>query len=65
MDTIACISGTNRPNNYTSRALRIVTGELASLGVNPEFIDARDLLLAFPGQEATPDAKRLQQQIHY
>lgn len=63
MDTIACISGTNRPNNYTSRALHIVTEELSSLGAKAEFIDARDLQLAFPGQEATPDAKRLQLQI--
>lgn len=63
MDTIACISGTNRPNNYTSRALRIVADELQKLGARPEFIDARDLQLGFPGQETTPDAMRLQEMI--
>ncbi|PLX24284.1 MAG: NADPH-dependent oxidoreductase [Ignavibacteria bacterium] len=63
MDTIACISGTNRPNNYTSRALRIVADELQKLGARPEFIDARDLQLGFPGQETTPDAVRLQEMI--
>lgn len=63
MDTIACISGTNRPDNYTSRVLRIVAGELETLGVQPEFIDARDLELAFPGQPVTPDAARLQERI--
>jgi chromate reductase len=59
MRNIVCISGTCRPGNYTSRALAMVVSELKSIGENVTTLDARDLVLSFPGQEATPDSKRL------
>ena len=59
MKRIVSISATNRPDNYTARALAIVNNELASLGQAPEVIDARDLTLSFPGEAPTADAERL------
>jgi hypothetical protein len=53
MPGIVCISGTNRPDNYTSRALRIVVDELRNSGVDPTVFDARALSLAFPGHPDT------------
>jgi len=59
MKRIVSISATNRPDNYTARALAIVNDELTSLGHAPEVIDGRDLTLSFPGEAPTADAERL------
>ena len=59
MPKIVCISGTSRPDNYTSKALAVVTAELELRGHSPIVVDARDLTLAFPGQDPTPDGERL------
>jgi len=59
MHNIVSISGTSRPNNYTSRALKIVNEELLALGHKPEVFDARELVLSFPGAPPTEDSKRL------
>ncbi|NQV72600.1 NAD(P)H-dependent oxidoreductase, partial [bacterium] len=63
MNKIICISGTNRPNNYTSKALKVVTDELTAQGKATEVFDARDLTLAFPGTPATPDAVRFKEAV--
>ena len=60
MQRIVCVSGTSRPDNYTSRALGIVIDELSALGRAPEVFDARELTLSFPGEPPTKDAQRLQ-----
>ena len=60
---IVCISGTSRPDNYTSRALAVVADELRASGATAEVFDARDLTLAFPGQPPTPDARRLKEAV--
>jgi chromate reductase len=59
MQWIVCISGTNRPDNYTSRALQIVIDELRNSGVDPIVFDARMLSLAFPGHPDTEDGQQL------
>ncbi|MDX2050954.1 MAG: NAD(P)H-dependent oxidoreductase [Polyangiaceae bacterium] len=59
MNPIVCISGSSRPDNYTSRALAIVAAELTRLGSTTETVDARTITLGFPGQPSTPDAERL------
>jgi chromate reductase, NAD(P)H dehydrogenase (quinone) len=59
MQGIVCISGTNRPDNYTSRALQIVIDELRNSGVDPIVFDARALFLAFPGHPDTGDGQQL------
>src|SRR2546426_4945676 len=59
MQGIVCISGTNRPDNYTSRALQIVIDELRHSGVDPIVFDARALSLAFPGHPDTGDGQQL------
>jgi chromate reductase len=59
MNSIVCISGSSRPDNYTVRALGVVADELARLGAPTEILDARTLTLGFPGQPDTPDTKRL------
>jgi len=59
MQGIVCISGTNRPDNYTSRALQIVIDELRNSGVDPIVFDARALSLAFPGHPDTGDGQQL------
>lgn len=56
---IVCISGTNRPDNFTARALGVVNAELVSIGHTPDVFDARDLKLSFPGSAPTDDAERL------
>jgi NAD(P)H-dependent FMN reductase len=56
---IVCISGTNRPGNYTARALAVVTDELERQGVRFTVIDSRDLDLPFPGAPATVSAQQL------
>ncbi len=59
MQEVVCISGTNRPDNYTSRALQIVIDELRDSGVDPIVFDARALSLAFPGHPDTGDSQQL------
>lgn len=63
MKHIVCISGTNRPNNFTSLALGVVTSELKKLEVEVVVYDAREMSLNFPGFPETEDANRLQQSI--
>lgn len=63
MYRIVSISATSRPDNYTARALDVVNAELASLGHTPEVFDARRLVLSFPGQAPTEDAKRLRASV--
>ncbi len=63
MQQIICISGTNRPDNYTSRALGVVIDELAQKGVKPVVFDACKLSLAFPGHSTTEDGQQLSQAI--
>ena len=59
MRRIVCISGTSRPDNYTSPALAVVVDELTNRGTDPETFDCRALSLSFPGLPPTDDAKRL------
>ena len=63
MNHIVCISGTNRPDNYTARALAVVTDELARREVPCTVFDARELTLSFPGHPPTDDAKRLAEAV--
>ncbi|HSG46371.1 MAG TPA: NADPH-dependent FMN reductase [Longimicrobiales bacterium] len=63
MPTILCISGTSRPDNYTARALGVVTDELTRRGHPPVVLDAREMELAFPGRPATDDSRRLQEAV--
>lgn len=63
MKSIVTISGTSRPDNFTSRALGVVNDELKRKGIEPVVFDARELTLAFPGQPETDDAKRLQEAV--
>jgi len=63
MDTIVCISGTSRPDNYTLRAVNIVIEELHTLGIEPVLVDAGVLTLPFPGHGETEDAKWLRDQV--
>lgn len=63
MRNIVCISGTSRPDNYTSRALAVVVDELETLGERHTVFDARDMVLAFPGQPVTADAKRMTESV--
>ncbi|NNM34469.1 MAG: NAD(P)H-dependent oxidoreductase [Gemmatimonadetes bacterium] len=60
---IVSVSGTSRPDNYTSHALAVVNEELSARGHPPDVIDARQLALAFPGQESTDDAKELRSRV--
>src|SRR5262249_38274028 len=59
MQGIVCISGTNRPDNHTSRALQIVIDKLRNSGVDPIVFAARMLSLAFPGHPDTQDGPQL------
>ena len=59
MQGIVCISGTNRPDNYTARALAIVVDALRQSHADPVVFDARTLSLAFPGHPDTGDGERL------
>ena len=63
MRNIVCISGTNRPDNYTSRALNVVVDELRELDETHSLFDARDLDLAFPGQAPTADSEKLTEAV--
>src|SRR5215510_10216822 len=60
---IVCISGTNRPDNYTAHALGIVVDELRHRHVHPVVFDARTLSLAFPGHPDPGDGERLRTAI--
>jgi chromate reductase, NAD(P)H dehydrogenase (quinone) len=59
MQGIVCISGTNRPDTYTARALAIVVDALRQSQADPVVFDARTLSLAFPGHPDTGDGERL------
>jgi chromate reductase, NAD(P)H dehydrogenase (quinone) len=63
MQSIVAISGTSRPNNYTSRALAVVVRELEARGATVTTFDARNVSLGFPGMPTTDDAKRLQDAV--
>lgn len=63
MQGIVCISGTSRPENYTSRALQVVVDELCNQDAEPIVFDARDLSLGFPGETETRDAKKLREAV--
>jgi chromate reductase len=60
---VVCISGTSRPDNYTARALAIVTAELTEREASAVVFDARELSLGFPGHESTSDAARLRSAV--
>jgi chromate reductase len=64
MPTIVCISGTSRPDNFTSRALAVVEDELKShQEVTVIGFDAREISLNFPGFPPTEDAERLRSAV--
>lgn len=63
MPSIVAISGTSRPNNFTSRALSVVTARLTQLGAAVQALDAVELRLDFPGRPETEDAVRLRQAV--
>lgn len=60
---IVSISGTGRPGNYTSMALAVVNDQLMARRVAPTVIDARDIHLSFPGEDATADALALKSAV--
>jgi chromate reductase len=57
---IVAISGTSRPDNYTSLALAVTIEALRKAGAQVQLFDARDLNLAFPGSPPTDDAHALE-----
>ena len=59
MPSIVSISGTSRPDNYTSFAQAIVNDELRHKGIEPQVLDARNLTLPFPGHPDTVDSEHL------
>src|SRR5688572_18744177 len=61
--SIAAISGTSRPGNYTAHALAVTVDELRKRGHTVDLIDAREVTLTFPGHPPTDDAQRLQTMI--
>ena len=63
MNPIVSISGTSRPNNYTSMALAVVNDELIRRGHTPTVVDGRNLTLAFPGSAPTDDALALRETL--
>ncbi len=63
MNPIVTISGTSRPDNYTSRALEVVNKQLRAAGATVDEFDARRLDFNFPGEKKTEDAERLQEAI--
>jgi NAD(P)H-dependent FMN reductase len=63
MPSILCVSGTSRPDNYTSRALAVVADELTRQGHAATTLDARDLDLTFPGLPPTQDTLRLKEAV--
>jgi NAD(P)H-dependent FMN reductase len=63
MKPTVTISGTSRPDNYTSRALAVVNDELEKRGHQVQSFDAREMKLSFPGEPATDDGKRLKEAV--
>ncbi len=63
MKPIVSISGTSRPDNYTSRALGVVNDHLRDSGADVVEFDARNLELNFPGHPASDDAHRLREAV--
>jgi NAD(P)H-dependent FMN reductase len=63
MIEIVCVSGTSRPDNYTSRALAVVAAALEESGHSVTLFDGRALELGFPGSGSTDDARRLREAI--
>ena len=63
MKKIVSISGTSRPDNFTSLALAIVNDELRKNDIEVIVIDARELHLSFPGHPETEDAIQLRNAI--
>src|SRR5262249_29341035 len=63
MQGIVCISGTNRPDNYTAQALGIVVEAFRHSYIDPLVFDARTLSLAFPGHPDPGDGERLRAAI--
>lgn len=63
MPAILCISGTSRPDNYTSRALAVLADEVSELGGTVTTLDGRELELSFPGHPATQDTLRLKEAV--
>lgn len=59
MSDIVAISGTSRPDNYTSRALGVVVRALEARGARVTLFDMRERTLSFPGLPQTEDAKAL------
>ena len=59
MKAIVAISGSTQPASYTSRALAIVTRELARGPFGVVTFEGIDLHLDFPGRPPTEDARRL------
>ena len=59
MPSIVSISGTSRPDNFTSFAQAIVNDELRKKGIEPLVLDARNLTLPFPGHPDTADSEYL------
>jgi len=59
---IVGISGTNRPGNYTSRALEVTLDEIRKVDheAQVQTVDGRNLQLGFPGSPSTADARMLQ-----
>jgi NAD(P)H-dependent FMN reductase len=59
---IVGISGTNRPDNYTSRALEVTLDEIRKVDHDAriEIVDGRQLKLEFPGSPLTADARKVQ-----
>jgi len=59
---IVGVSGTNRPDNYTSRALAVTLDEIRKVDPDArvEIVDGRQVQLAFPGAAPTADAQKLQ-----
>jgi NAD(P)H-dependent FMN reductase len=60
---IVCISGTSRPDNYTSRAVSVVAETLRDAGHAVGLLDGRELDLTFPGKPDTDDTLRLREAI--
>ncbi|NND45868.1 MAG: NAD(P)H-dependent oxidoreductase [Xanthomonadales bacterium] len=60
---IVCISGTNRPGNYTSMALAVMVEALQDSGETLTVFDAREMQLDFPGHGETEDARQLKEAV--
>lgn len=63
MQRIVTISGTSRPDNYTSFALEVVNDQLRQNGVEVQAFDGRTIDLSFPGHPPTKDAVALREAV--